>query len=64
MSWSAALARSLKAAGQTDQARAVLLWQQLPDAWGLRRYLGVAIGLAYVGRYFFAKARSGFADVL
>ena len=47
-----------------DQARAVLLWQQLPDAWGLLRYLAVATGLAYLGRYFFAKARSGFADVL
>ena len=47
-----------------DQARAVLLWQQLPDAWGLLRYLAVATGLAYLGRFFFAKARSGFADVL
>ena len=47
-----------------DQARAVLLWRQLPDWWGLARYLAVATVLVYLARYFFATARRGFADVL
>lgn len=47
-----------------DQARAVLLWRQLPDWLGLGRYLAVAVVLAYAARYFFASVRRGFADVL
>lgn len=47
-----------------DQARAVLLWNQLPDWRGLAIYLSVAFVLLYAARYFFATTRRGFADVL
>lgn len=47
-----------------DQARDVLLWQRLPDFAGLARYLGLSLLLAWAGRYAFARARAGFADVL
>ena len=47
-----------------DQARDVLLWQRLPDFAGLARYLALALLLAWAGRYAFARARAGFADVL
>jgi len=47
-----------------DQARDVLLWQRLPDFAGLARYLGLSLLLAWAGRYVFARARAGFADVL
>lgn len=47
-----------------DQARAVLLWNQMPDWLGLGRYLAVALALAYAARYVFAATRKGFADVL
>lgn len=47
-----------------DQARAVLLWQQMPDWAGLGKYLLVALALAYGARYVFAATRRGFADVL
>ncbi len=47
-----------------DQARAVLLWGDLPDWQGLGIYLLVAMVLLYAARYFFATTRRGFADVL
>lgn len=47
-----------------DQARDVLLWERLPDFAGLARYLGLALLLAWAGRLAFARARTGFADVL
>lgn len=47
-----------------DQARAVLLWGELPDWQGLGIYLAVALALVYAARYFFATTRRGFADVL
>jgi lipopolysaccharide transport system permease protein len=47
-----------------DQARAVLLWNELPDWQGLGIYLAVALALVYAARYFFATTRRGFADVL
>lgn len=47
-----------------DQARAVLLWGEMPDWLGLGIYLAVALVLVYAARYFFATTRRGFADVL
>lgn len=47
-----------------DQARAVLLWGQIPDWAGLSGYLAVALLVCYAGHLFFEKTRRGFADVL
>lgn len=47
-----------------EQARAVLVWGQLPDWAGLARYALVAVVVAWLGFAWFQKTRKGFADVL
>lgn len=47
-----------------DQARAVLIWQQVPDLLGLTVYASISLLLVYAARYFFAICRRGFGDVL
>lgn len=47
-----------------EQARAVLVWGQLPDWIGLEVYTLVASGVAWAGYAWFQKTRKGFADVL
>lgn len=47
-----------------DQARGLILWGRLPSLIGLAQYsLGASV-IAYLGFYFFQRARKGFADVL
>jgi lipopolysaccharide transport system permease protein len=47
-----------------EQARATLLWGQLPDWRGLGIYLAASTLVAWLGIVWFQKTRSGFADVL
>ncbi|WP_324711017.1 ABC transporter permease [Pseudomonas citronellolis] len=47
-----------------EQARAVLVWGQLPDFQGLVLYSLIALLVAWVGYAWFQKTRRGFADVL
>ena len=46
------------------QARAVLIWGQLPDWVGLGIYTIVSTLVAWLGYAWFQKSRKGFADVL
>jgi lipopolysaccharide transport system permease protein len=47
-----------------DQLRRVVIEGQLPDWQGLTLYFLVAVFIAWVGFYFFQRARKGFADVM
>ncbi|UXI69211.1 ABC transporter permease [Tahibacter amnicola] len=47
-----------------DQMRAVALWGQLPDWWGLGVYAGASLVFCYVAYSWFRTTRPGFADVL
>jgi len=47
-----------------DQARAVLLWDRMPDWQGLAIYTVAAFAVAWCGHALFAKMQRGFADVL
>jgi len=47
-----------------DQARAVLLWDRMPDWQGLAIYTVAAFAVAWCGPALFAKMQRGFADVL
>jgi len=47
-----------------EQARAVLIWGNLPDWMGLGIYSLVAFFIAWIGYVWFQKTRKGFADVL
>ena len=47
-----------------EQARAVLIWGQLPNLSGLLLYTLVASFVAWLGYAWFQKTRKGFADVL
>ena len=47
-----------------EQARAVLIWGQLPNWYGLLKYTLLASLIAWLGFFWFQKTRKGFADVL
>ena len=47
-----------------EQARAVLIWGQLPNWYGLLKYTILASLIAWLGFIWFQKTRKGFADVL
>lgn len=47
-----------------EQARAVLIWGQHPDAISLGLYFLASAFLAWLGFFWFQKTRKGFADVL
>jgi lipopolysaccharide transport system permease protein len=47
-----------------EQARAVLIWGQLPNWYGLLKYTILASLTAWLGFIWFQKTRKGFADVL
>jgi lipopolysaccharide transport system permease protein len=47
-----------------EQARAVLIWGQLPNWYGLLKYTIIASFIAWLGFIWFQKTRKGFADVL
>lgn len=47
-----------------EQARAVILYGQLPNWFGLTVYYLVALLIAWAGLIWFEKTRKGFADVL
>jgi lipopolysaccharide transport system permease protein len=47
-----------------EQARAVLIWGQMPNWTGLGIYTVAAIVIAWSGYFWFQKTRKGFADVL
>ncbi|MCJ8499399.1 ABC transporter permease [Desulfatitalea alkaliphila] len=47
-----------------EQARAVLIWGELPHWRGLLLYSAVAVAAAWAGFAWFQKTRKGFADVL
>ncbi len=47
-----------------EQARAVLVWGQLPDFGMLAIYLAASAAIAWLGFAWFQKTRRGFADVL
>ena len=47
-----------------EQARAVLVWGQLPNFAGLALYSLAAVAFALLGLAWFQKTRRGFADVL
>lgn len=47
-----------------EQARAVLIYGQMPDWVGLVIYSSVAAGIAWIGYAWFQKTRKGFANVL
>ncbi len=47
-----------------EQARAVLIYGQLPDWQGLALYGAVSLLVMWVGFWWFQKTRRGFADVL
>lgn len=47
-----------------EQARAVLIWGQLPNWSGLGIYTLAAAAIAWAGYAWFQKTRKGFADVL
>ncbi|MES2819530.1 MAG: ABC transporter permease [Pseudomonadota bacterium] len=47
-----------------EQARAVLIWAQMPDFAGLLVYWSLALLVCWAGFACFQKSRTGFADVL
>ena len=47
-----------------EQARAVLIWGQLPNFVGLLKYAAAACLISWLGFVWFQKTRKGFADVL
>ncbi len=47
-----------------DQARGLILWGQMPTLISLVTYTAGSSVIAYLGFYFFQRARKGFADVL
>jgi lipopolysaccharide transport system permease protein len=47
-----------------EQARAVLVWGDMPDWKALGTYSAIACGVAWLGFAWFQKTRKGFADVL
>jgi lipopolysaccharide transport system permease protein len=47
-----------------EQTRAVLIWGQMPNWWGLAVYGIVAMTVAALGLWWFQRTRRGFADVL
>jgi lipopolysaccharide transport system permease protein len=47
-----------------EQARAIIVWGQMPDYTGLLIYTIVATFIAWLGFVWFQKTRKGFADVL
>ena len=47
-----------------EQARAVLIWGQMPNWSGLLLYTAVSTAIAWLGFAWFQKTRKGFADVL
>ena len=47
-----------------EQARAVLIWGQMPNWSGLLLYTAISIVVAWLGFAWFQKTRKGFADVL
>jgi lipopolysaccharide transport system permease protein len=47
-----------------EQARAVLIFGQMPNWWGLLLYSAIAIVVAWAGYAWFQKTRKGFANVL
>lgn len=47
-----------------EQARAIIVWGQIPNWTGLFIYTIVAIFIAWLGFVWFQKTRKGFADVL
>jgi lipopolysaccharide transport system permease protein len=47
-----------------EQARAVLIWGNMPDWGGLAIYTGIAACIAALGYAWFQATRRGFADVL
>lgn len=47
-----------------EQARAVIVWGQLPDLVGLLKYTACSILVAWAGYAWFQKTRKGFADVI
>jgi lipopolysaccharide transport system permease protein len=47
-----------------EECRDVLLSGQLPDWGNWITFLGVSVGIAWVGFWWFQKSRKGFADVL
>jgi lipopolysaccharide transport system permease protein len=47
-----------------EQARAVIIWGQLPHFRGLFVYTVLATVIAWLGYAWFQKTRKGFADVL
>lgn len=47
-----------------DQARAVLIFGQMPNWTGLALYMAVAVLIAWIGYAWFQKTRKGFANVL
>lgn len=47
-----------------EQSRAVIIWGQQPDWFGLVLYMFIALMVMWVGYIWFQKTRKGFADVL
>jgi lipopolysaccharide transport system permease protein len=47
-----------------EQARAVVIWGQLPNFRGLFIYFSISVFVAWLGYAWFQKTRKGFADVL
>lgn len=47
-----------------EQVRAVMIWGQLPNWYGLALYSAIAYGIAWFGYYGFTRLRRAFADVI
>lgn len=47
-----------------EQTRAILIWQQWPDFFGLGIYVLISVLIAWMGLVWFQKTRDGFADVI
>ena len=47
-----------------EQSREVILWGRMPDWLALGKYTLVAAAIAWIGLFWFARTRKGFADVL
>jgi len=47
-----------------EQARAVMVWGNMPDWIGLGVYSLVSLLFAWTGFWWFQKTRKGFSDVL
>ncbi len=47
-----------------EQARAIIIWGQLPDFGGLGMYALISLTVMWLGYAWFQKTRKGFADVL